>query len=117
MDPAEGQPAFQGGTLRRLGLTACFSALALVSFAAGCGAPDPADAVEEEDTNDVGSQEAALGDSGSVKSGKIGWKRVPDAASLTSTPPAAGKYRLEMIDLGSGLGILVRGHDFTMLYD
>lgn len=32
-------------------------------------------------------------------------------------PPAPGTYQLHMIDVGTGLAILVRGADFAMLYD
>ena len=31
--------------------------------------------------------------------------------------PSAGSYRVQMLDVGTGLSVLVRGNDFTMLYD
>lgn len=33
------------------------------------------------------------------------------------TPLTAGDYRVHLIDVGTGLAILVQGHDFTLLYD
>jgi competence protein ComEC len=32
-------------------------------------------------------------------------------------PPAPGAFRIHNIDLGTGLGVLVQGNDFTMLFD
>lgn len=47
---------------------------------------------------------------------EITWERV---ASLDEVParPAAGAWRVHMIDVGTGLAILVQGADFTLLYD
>ena len=39
------------------------------------------------------------------------------ASASVPSPPAAGSYRLQMIDVGTGLSVLVQGADFTMLYD
>jgi competence protein ComEC len=45
------------------------------------------------------------------------------AASAAQTPsapfaqPAAGTFALTAIDVGTGLAVLVEGHDFTLLYD
>ncbi|MEO6773382.1 MAG: MBL fold metallo-hydrolase [Kofleriaceae bacterium] len=36
---------------------------------------------------------------------------------VSREPPAAGAYRIHLIDVGTGLSILVQGHDFAMLYD
>lgn len=47
---------------------------------------------------------------------KLSWKKIETAADLPP-PPAPGTYQLHMIDVGTGLAILVRGADFTMLYD
>ncbi len=38
-------------------------------------------------------------------------------ADIPSKPPTAKHYRIHMIDVGSGLAILVQGADFTMLFD
>ncbi len=46
--------------------------------------------------------------------------RVIRAATIASVPagkPAPGTYRVHMIDVGTGLAILVQGADFTMLFD
>lgn len=44
------------------------------------------------------------------------WKRVETAKDVPG-PPAPGTYQIHMIDVGTGLAILVRGADFTLLYD
>ena len=46
--------------------------------------------------------------------------RVVRAATVSSVPtgkPAPGTWRVHMIDVGTGLAILVQGADFTMLFD
>ncbi len=48
---------------------------------------------------------------------KITATPVSAATSIKSTPPSAGAYRVTMIDVGTGLAMLIQGHDFTMLYD
>jgi competence protein ComEC len=47
----------------------------------------------------------------------ITWRRVTTAADIPAEPPAAGAYRVHLIDVGTGLAILLQGHDFAMLYD
>jgi competence protein ComEC len=47
---------------------------------------------------------------------RITWTRVSTAADLPGAP-APGSYRVHMIDVGTGLAILVQGSDFAMLYD
>jgi competence protein ComEC len=44
------------------------------------------------------------------------WRRVETAAAMPPAP-APGTYQIHMIDVGTGLAILVRGADFAMLYD
>jgi len=39
------------------------------------------------------------------------------ATDVPTTPPAAGAWRVHMIDVGTGLAILIQGHDFNLLYD
>ena len=46
----------------------------------------------------------------------LSWKKIETAADLPPAP-APGTYQIHMIDVGTGLAILVRGADFTMLYD
>ena len=43
--------------------------------------------------------------------------RVASVADVPTTPPPAGTWRLHMIDVGTGLAILIQGHDFNLLYD
>ncbi|MBA3499796.1 MAG: MBL fold metallo-hydrolase, partial [Deltaproteobacteria bacterium] len=47
---------------------------------------------------------------------QLSWKKIETAADLPPAP-APGTYQIHMIDVGTGLAILVRGADFTMLYD
>lgn len=44
-------------------------------------------------------------------------RRVARVADVPRELPAAGRYRVHMIDVGTGLAILVQGADFTLLYD
>ncbi len=40
--------------------------------------------------------------------------------SINEIPQAAplkGKYRLHLLDVGTGLSILIQGHDWNLLYD
>jgi competence protein ComEC len=46
----------------------------------------------------------------------LAWKKIETAADLPPAP-APGTYQLHMIDVGTGLALLVRGADFAMLYD
>src|SRR5437016_3671575 len=48
---------------------------------------------------------------------KITATAVAAASGIKPTPPAAGAYRVNLIDVGTGLAMLIQGHDFTMLYD
>jgi competence protein ComEC len=48
---------------------------------------------------------------------KITWKRVEHATDVPTTPPPQGSYRIHLIDVGTGLAILLQGHDFNLLYD
>ncbi len=47
---------------------------------------------------------------------KISWSRVATAADLPPGP-APGSFHIHMIDVGTGLAILLRGADFALLYD
>ena len=47
----------------------------------------------------------------------VTWRRVMTAGDVPREPPAAGTYRIHLIDVGTGLAILVQGHDFALLYD
>ncbi len=52
-----------------------------------------------------------------VRSKVLAPSTVSASADVPGTVPAAGAYRLQMIDVGTGLSVLVQGHDFTLLYD
>jgi len=47
---------------------------------------------------------------------RITWSRVSTAAELPQAP-APGTFQIHMMDVGTGLAILVRGADFAMLFD
>lgn len=51
-----------------------------------------------------------------TKAPNVTWARVATVADLPPTP-AAGTFHLHMIDVGTGLSILVRGADFSLLFD
>lgn len=44
-------------------------------------------------------------------------RQVSSASDLSATPPDTGHYRLHLIDVGTGLSVLVQGHDWNLLYD
>ncbi len=48
---------------------------------------------------------------------EITWQRVRSAGDIPPTPPPAGTFRVHLIDVGTGLAILVQGNDFSLLYD
>src|SRR5437762_3130722 len=48
--------------------------------------------------------------------GALTWQRVETAAAMPPAP-APGTYQIHLIDVGTGLSILIRGADFAMLYD
>ena len=47
----------------------------------------------------------------------ITWTRVTTPDEVPHEPPAPGTYRLHLIDVGTGLALLVQGADFALLYD
>jgi len=47
---------------------------------------------------------------------RIAWSRVSTAAELPAAP-VPGTFRIHLIDVGTGLAILVQGADFAMLFD
>jgi competence protein ComEC len=49
--------------------------------------------------------------------GNVTARTVSAVVDMPTSAPAAGAYRVHNIDLGTGLGILVQGNDFTMLFD
>jgi competence protein ComEC len=66
----------------------------------------------------MGPMPAAAGSgSGSASAPKVSWHRVMSPGDVSREPPAAGAYRIHLIDVGTGLSILIQGHDFAMLYD
>ena len=52
----------------------------------------------------------------SAPAGELAFQRVETAAAMPPAP-VSGSYQIHMIDVGTGLAILIRGADFAMLYD
>jgi competence protein ComEC len=48
---------------------------------------------------------------------RISLHRAETVAEIGSGLPVAGSYRVLLFDVGTGLSILVQGHDFSLLYD
>lgn len=48
---------------------------------------------------------------------RITWKKLASPDDVPSTPPPVGAFRVHLIDVGTGLAILVQGHDWNLLYD
>ena len=47
----------------------------------------------------------------------ITWKRVTAPEDVSPIAPPPGTFRIHLIDVGTGLAILVQGSDFNLLYD
>ena len=58
----------------------------------------------------------APGDDAPAPGTAVTWARVRTAADVPAAP-VPGAFRLHLIDVGTGLALLVQGHDFTLLYD
>lgn len=77
--------------------------LVVLTFVAGCPRPKPP-------THPTGELPTEHGP-------RITWARVEAPDDVPSTPPPPGTYRIHLIDVGTGLSILVQGSDFNLLYD
>jgi competence protein ComEC len=93
--------------------------LALAGVLAGCPAPAqptiPTRATQPSpEAGTLPTEPAAPGE---APPPKTTWKKIDAPDDVPSTPPEAGTYRVHMIDVGTGLAILVQGHDWAMLYD
>jgi competence protein ComEC len=76
-----------------------------VALLAGCPSHPPRSSIP------TGTLEPAPGEP------RIKWTRVEAPADVPREPPAPGTYRIHLIDVGTGLSILVQGADFNLLYD
>lgn len=105
-------------------------ALALILGLAGgvaCGAePDvrpPVEVTEGHSLNDCGGAPCTTATDPSVvvdgAAGPLALRvtSAPMLRRLSRKPLAAGRYRLHLIDVGTGLSILVQGPDFNLLWD
>jgi competence protein ComEC len=60
---------------------------------------------------------AAVSATATPGAGAISFNRISSPAQIPHTPPAAGAYRIHLIDVGTGLSVLIQGNDFNFLYD
>jgi competence protein ComEC len=94
-------------------------AIALLAVLCGCPRPAPAHprarhaTTTPETVPQPQPQRAPAPQPGAAA---ISWKRVETAAAMPPAP-APGTYQVHLIDVGTGLAILIRGADFAMLYD
>ena len=80
---------------------------ALPLLVAACG-------VSSDPTDEAGGAEEEVA---ALSPAKISAELIAEPSKLPSQPPALGSQRVHLIDVGTGLSILIQGHDFTMLYD
>ena len=89
------------------------SVLAVVILAA-CPAPKP----PKHAKHHAKGHETPIGQVPVEQGGpKNTWARVESPSDVPHEPPPAGTYRVHLIDVGTGLSILVQGADFNLLYD
>lgn len=93
----------------RLGL------VALVAVLAGCPAPAPTRSTLPTTRGVEAPADGEL--PAAPEKPRVTWKRLASPDEIPATPPAPGTYRVHMIDVGTGLAILVQGHDWNLLYD
>jgi competence protein ComEC len=89
--------------------------LAVVAAAlvlAGCPAPVAGPAEPVEPGEPTGTDEPT-----EPAPPEITWERVASLDDVPGAPPEAGTWRIHLIDVGTGLAILVEGADFALLYD
>ncbi|HEY0252821.1 MAG TPA: MBL fold metallo-hydrolase [Kofleriaceae bacterium] len=76
----------------------------LLAFLAACPSPKP----PAGPTGEIPQQPGGP---------KITYQRVESPDDVPTTPPPPGTYRIHLIDVGTGLSIIVQGADFNLLYD
>src|SRR5437868_1145222 len=84
-------------------------AILLATIVTGC--------VTAPDEVDNGGDPEDGKEDGVVPGTNMSWKRVTTVKAIPTTALASGKFRVHLIDVGTGLSILIQGADFTMLYD
>jgi competence protein ComEC len=89
-----------------------FAFAAVLAVLAGCPAPSRT-TPPVRPTPTTGTLPAPEG----AAEARVSWKHVASPSDIPSSPPDRGTYRIHMIDVGTGLAILVQGHDWAMLYD
>jgi competence protein ComEC len=89
------------------------AALALLAVLCGCPAPRPARPPHAHAHADRPRPAPPGGWAGGAQ---LEWHRVETAAAMPPAP-APGSYQIHLIDVGTGLAILIKGADFAMLYD
>ena len=67
--------------------------------------------------DEEGLPEATVTAARAVSSAQVTHGFVRATTDLNSTPPEPGSYRLHLIDVGTGLAVLIQGSDFNLLFD
>ena len=86
--------------------------LLLVAVLAGCPAPATTMVPPRQPTPTAGTEPPPPAGGPAIT-----WRRVESADDVPRTPPPPGTFRIHLIDVGTGLAILVQGHAFNLLYD
>ena len=87
--------------------------LVLVAVLAGCPSPKPAPTTPRQPT---GPREPGEPKQAEPVAPGIAIARVETTKDLPAAP-APGTYQIHLIDVGTGLAVLIRGADFALLYD
>jgi len=101
-----GWPRYRLRTFRAFGVTMirplkCLTLVPLLLAACSAAPSDVVDSVSED----------------ALRQGTLTGRSVSSVADLPAKAPVAGSQRVHLLDVGTGLSVLVQGHDFTMLYD
>jgi competence protein ComEC len=87
--------------------------LALVPLLVGACLPPPAETVRTRRPHGAPPKQI-ITEPGAPR---VTWDRVKSPDDVPATPPGEGTYRIHLIDVGTGLAILVQGHSWNLLYD
>ena len=90
--------------------------MAIVLFGLACGGAGSGSG--EARAPDVPNREATTGGEGLRLVDREGREaRVVRGPADVPGAPARGEFQVHLIDVGTGLAVLVRGHDFAFLFD
>lgn len=105
-------------------MRALVAAAAFGAMIAACGPPvparpvGPAPVVVPRPTPDDGAGDAPPpAPPEGAAAPTITWARVAEPGDVPAAPPPPGTWRVHLIDVGTGLSVLVQGADFSLLFD